>query len=112
VVNKKKRGVLDKEIIGKGNKKIYDYIKAICYVSYLVSTDFIPENVPPGEYKKIKILENPKYKEKLDKLSVCVLADAIDSIALIWLLTWDKYKALKGEIEKKKVLIKKEGYIK
>lgn len=112
VVSKKKGGVLDKEIIGKGNKKIYDYVKAICYVSYLISTNFIPENVPAGEYKKIKILESPEYKEKLDKLSVCVLADAIDSIALVWLLTWDKYKALKEEVEKKKISIKKEGYIK
>lgn len=112
VVSKKKGGVLDKEIIGKGNKKIYDYVKAICYVSYLISTDFIPENVSAGEYKKIKILENPEYKEKLDKLSVCVLADAIDSIALVWLLTWDKYKTLKEEIKKKKISIEKEGYIK
>lgn len=112
VLTKKKGGVLDKEILGAGNKKIYDYVKAICYASYLISTDFIPENVPAGEYKKIKILADPKYKEKLDKLSVGILADAIDSIALVWILTWDKYKALKEEVEKKNVLIKKEGKIK
>lgn len=108
----KEKGASDKEILGEGNKKIYDYVKAICYASYLLSTDFIPENIPAEEYKKLKILENPGYKEKLDKLSVCVLADAINSIAMIWLLTWDKYKALKEKIEEKKILINSEGKIK
>jgi len=41
-----------------------------------------------------------------------VLADAIDSIAMVWLLTWDKYRALKDQIKEKKILIKKEGEIK
>jgi len=112
VLSHKKDGSIDKDIFGAGNKKIYDYAKAVCYASYLISTDFIPENISPSEYKEIKILEDPKYKEKLDKLSVCVLADAIDSIAMVWLLTWDKYRALKDQIKEKKILIKKEGEIK
>ncbi len=112
ILCRKKGAAFDKEVLGEGNKKIYDYVKAICYASYLVSTDFIPENVSAEEYKKLKILENPEYREKLDKLSVCVLADAVDSIAMVWLLTWDKYNALKEEIAEKKVLIKKEGEIK
>ncbi|MDP3057608.1 MAG: hypothetical protein Q8N37_03780 [bacterium] len=112
IISQQKGEAFNKEILGEGNKKIYDYVKAICYASYLISTDFIPEDVPPEEYKKLKILENPEYKEKLDRLSVCVLADAIDSIAMVWLLTWDKYKALEKEIEEKNILIKKEGKIK
>ena len=54
-------------------------------------------------------MEDPKYKEKLDQISIYVLADAIDSIALIWLLTWDKYNKLKNEIESKIKKIDKEG---
>ena len=73
----------DKKIIGEGNKKVYDYAKAICFASYLISTEFIPESVSEKEYKEMKILEIPEYREKLDKLSVHVLADTIDSIALI-----------------------------
>ncbi len=108
----KKSGIKDKKLIGEGNKKIYDYVKAICFASYLLSTDFIPENVTEKEYKKLKILKNEKYKEKLDKLSACVLADAIDSIAMVWLITWDKYRAMEDKIEEKKKVIKKEGEIK
>ena len=47
----------DKKILGKTNKKIYDYAKAVCFVSYLLSTDFIPE-LSKKEYKKIKIRKN------------------------------------------------------
>jgi hypothetical protein len=107
----KKDGILDKKIIGEGNKKIYDYVKAVCHISYLMSTDFISESISESEYKKIKILEDSKFRNELDKLSVCVLADAVDSIALIWLLTWDKYKTLKEGIKEKNILIKKEGKI-
>lgn len=107
---KKTKGKLaSKEVIGSGNKKIYDYIKAVCFASYLISTDFIPENVKKEEYKKIKILKDPKYKDKLDQISIHILADAIDSIALVWLLTWDKYKKLKEEIKNKMKKIDKEG---
>ena len=110
-LKKTKRKLADKEIIGEGNKKIYDYIKAVCFVSYLVSTDFIPENVKEKEYKELKILKDPKYKNKLDQISVHTLADTIDSIALIWLLTWDKYNKLKEGIKDKTKVIEKEGGI-
>ena len=109
---KKVKGKLaDKEILGEENRKVYDYIKAVCFVSYLISTDFISENTREEEYKKLKILEDPKYKKKLDKISIHVLADTIDSIALVWLLTWDKYNKLKEEIKDKMKTIKKEGGI-
>ncbi|MCK4454248.1 hypothetical protein KAU51_02780 [Candidatus Parcubacteria bacterium] len=111
VLKKTKGKLADEEILGEKNKKIYDYIKAVCFVSYLVSTDFIPEDIKEGEYKKLKILKNPQYKKKLDKISVYVLADAIDSIALVWLLTWDRYNKLKEEIKTKMKVIKKEGGI-
>jgi len=106
---KKSKGKLRiKEALGKNNKKTYDYIKAVCFVSYLVSTEFIPE-MSKKEYKKTKILKDEKYKEDLEKISIHTLADAIDSIALIWLLTWDKYNKLKEGIEKKTKEIKKAG---
>ena len=75
----------------------------------MVSTDFIPESVKEKEYKKLKILEDPKYKDKLNQISIHALADTIDSIALVWLLTWDKYNKLKEEIKGKMQGIEKEG---
>jgi hypothetical protein len=94
--------------LGKNNNKIYDYIKSVCFDSYLISTWFIPE-LSKAEYKKIKIREDEKYKDTLRKISVHILADAIDSIALVWLLTWDKYNKLKDQIKEKKKEIEKTG---
>ncbi|MBW2993723.1 hypothetical protein KY317_04070 [Candidatus Woesearchaeota archaeon] len=108
-LNSRKWNPADKkaEYLGKDNKKTYDYAKAVCLVSYNVSKGFIPE-MPKKEYDKLKILEDENYRQKLEELSVHVIADAIDSIALIWLLTWDKYNRLKEGIKDKKKQIKKE----
>lgn len=108
LLNKRKWNPADKKIkyLGENNKKTYDYVKAVCFDSYLLSKWFIPE-MSKDEYKKIKILEDDKYKGILRDMSVHILADAIDSIALIWLLTWDKYNKLKEQIKKKKREIKK-----
>ena len=110
-IEKIKGKLADKKILGEGNKKIYDYVKAVCFVSYLISTDFIPEGIKKQEYEKMKVLEDSEYKDKLDKISIYILADAIDSIALVWLLTWDKYKKLKEGIKDKMKTIEKEGGI-
>lgn len=108
VLSKRKWNPADKKskYLGKNNRKIYDYAKAVCFDSYLLSTWFIPE-MPKKDYKKIKILKDDKYKKNLRRMSVHVLADAIDSIALIWLLTWDKYNKLKKQADEKKKQIKK-----
>ncbi|MDD5251176.1 MAG: hypothetical protein PHT12_00910 [Patescibacteria group bacterium] len=107
-----KSGGFTEAIIGQGNKKIYDLIKAVCFSSYLISTDFIPYSVTESEYKKLKIVKDANYKKRLDEISPYLIANAIDAIALIWLLTWDKYNALKEGIKEKKAGIAKEGEVK
>jgi hypothetical protein len=112
-LKKTAKGVAGEDVLGKGNKELYDYVKSVNFASYLLSTDFIPKDVPENEYKGAKFLirELPEYREKMEKLSVHVLADTIDSIALGWILTWDSYKKLKEGKETKKADIKKEGNV-
>ena len=100
VLNKRRWSPSDMGVLGRNNKKIYDYTKAVCLVSYLVSCEFIPK-MSKSEYEKIKILEDDRYRQKLREMSVHVLADAIDSIALVWLLTWDRYNKLRDGIKEK-----------
>ncbi len=97
----------DKKILGSGNKKIYDYLKGVCLISYLVSSEFVPLSTPPARYNKLKILKEQKYLDELIRISPHIFADAIDSIALVWLITWDKYNKLKTEIAEKKKEIAK-----
>jgi hypothetical protein len=92
----------DEKILGEGNAKIYDYLKAVCLVSYFVSTEFIPLSMPVEQYNKLKILSDQSYFNGLKEISPYVFADAVDSIALVWLLTWDKYNKLQEDIAQKK----------
>lgn len=97
----------DKKMPGSRDAKIYDYIKAVCLVSYLLSTEFIPLSMPAAKYNKLKILKDQQYSARLNEISSHIFADAIDSIALVWLMTWDKYNKLKEDIALKKAEIKK-----
>jgi hypothetical protein len=60
-----------------------------------------------AKYNKLKILEDAQYFKKLNDISPHIIADAIDSISLVWLMTWDKYNKLKEDIAKKKKEIEK-----
>ena len=107
ILKERKWSPTDKKLPGSRSVKIYDYLKAVCLVSYVVSTEYIPLSMSKAQYNKLKILKEQSYLDKLNELSQHVFADAIDSIALVWLVTWDKYNKLKEEIAKKKEEIKK-----
>lgn len=97
----------NKQLPVNGSVKVYDYLKAVCLVSYVMSTEFIPLSMTKAKYNKLEILKEQPYLDNLNKLSPHVFADTIDSIALVWLVTWNKYNKLKEDISKKKAEIKK-----
>jgi len=57
-----------------------------------VSNSLSIERAPGGGFE-------PGYKNKLLQLSEHVFADAIDSIALLWILAWDSLHKLKADIK-------------
>lgn len=78
-----------KELFGNGNRNVWDFTKAICQHSYLLSYCFLPEqckpeNVTSQDWKSLGDLS-------FDELSVAVLADSADSIARIWFRVWRRY---------------------
>ncbi len=74
---------------GNGNNNVWDFMKAICQYSYLLSYVFIPQ---PYNHNTVN---NNNFKSlgtiSFDDLSVAVLSDAIDSIARVWLRVWRRY---------------------
>lgn len=108
LLDRRKWNPASKNILGKGNRKIYDYLKGVCFVSYLVSWEFIPE-MTQAKYNRLQILTDPNYADMLRKVSIHSIADAIDSIALVWLLTWESHNKLEEDIKKKKKAIKRQG---
>ena len=76
-------------LFGTANNNVWDFTKAICQHSYLLSHCFLPEDCTPTTVT----LQNWKSLGGLsfDKLSTAVLSDATDSIARIWFRAWRRY---------------------
>jgi hypothetical protein len=60
----------------------------------LLSLEYVPKNL------KYKDITQHNWKKpgnlSLDELSICVLSDAVDSIAYVWLKTWKKFRDWKA----------------
>ena len=85
---------------GSRNNNVWDFMRAVCQYSYLLSYSLIPKeydetNVSRKNWQALKGQEL-KYKE----LSVIAFSDAIDSIARVWLRVWRKY--MKWEIKQRR----------
>lgn len=77
---------------GKDNANVWDYMVDVGYFSYLESKKLYPENV---DGKALKVSEfRTKYLQEFRKLSIAILADAVESIARIWLQAWKEYYKL------------------
>ena len=75
---------------GEGNNNTWDFIKAICQHSYLLSYEFIPEGYDHTNVDRSNwdTLGNISFSD----LTLAVLSDAIDSIAWLWFRVWRRYK--------------------
>jgi hypothetical protein len=87
-------------LFGTGNNNVWDFMNAVCQHSYLLSYRFIPEgydqkSVTADNWQSLGTISFPD-------LSVAVLADAIDSIARVWLRPWARYEKWVREWEKGK----------
>ncbi|MFC1900809.1 hypothetical protein ACFLYN_04365 [Chloroflexota bacterium] len=93
-----------KDFLGKGNGNTWDYLVAVCLVSFHMSLKMFPVNPPGGiDYKdkKFRIMETSPYKEDVIEYSPYILADAINSVALVWLATWERWELLEKVAVKK-----------
>jgi hypothetical protein len=84
--------------LGKRNNNFWDYEVSVCLVSFFTSLDMFPQNPPPGiDYETVKIMDTSPFKESVVAYSPKILADAVNSVALIWLAAWERWQLLKKE---------------
>jgi hypothetical protein len=82
---------------GKGNNNVLDYMRVICQYSYLLSHSFVPlPNDNSITLAKLKAQNQPVCFEEMSRI---VLADAIDSVARVWLRVWRRYAQWKEELQ-------------
>ena len=75
---------------GTGNNNVWDFMSAVCQHSYLLSYRFIPishdhTTVTDANWRSIGEIDFADF-------STAALADAVDSIARVWLRTWRRYR--------------------
>lgn len=81
--------------LGSGNKNLWDYLVSVCLVSFHMSMKMFPLNPPLGvNYDTVRIMTVSPFKDNVIEYSPYILADAISSIALVWLATWERWELL------------------
>lgn len=81
--------------LGRGNKNLWDYLVSVCLVAFHMSVQMFPVTAPPGvDYDTVRIMTVPPFKDVVTKYSPYILADAINSVALVWLATWERWELL------------------
>jgi len=81
--------------LGSTNKNLWDYLVSVCLVSFHMSVKMFPLNPPPGvNYNTVRIMKVSPFEESVIRYSPYILADAISSVALVWLATWERWELL------------------
>lgn len=73
-------------------KNTWDYMSGISQYSYLMAYKLIPPFDDPKNISTAKYMETEAYKEHFEEYSKIILADAVESIAKIWLHAWVRYR--------------------
>ena len=79
---------------GAKNSNVWDFMRAVCQHSYLLSYCFLPPqydhtSITLGNWQSLGSIS-------FEELSVAVFADAIDSVARVWFRIWRRYIKWKG----------------
>ena len=82
-------------MLGATNNNFWDYLVSVCLVSFHMSRLLFPDAQSLGvDYNKVRILDVSPFKEKVIDHSPLILADAINSVALLWLAAWERWELL------------------
>ena len=84
--------------LGKKNNNFWDYMVAICVVSFHMSQKMFPPDMHiAGEavdYDRVRIMKTEPFRDHVIRFSPYILADAINSVALLWLAAWERWELL------------------
>jgi hypothetical protein len=84
-----------RKFLGKTNNNLWDYLVSVCFVSFHMSLEMFPDPAPDAvDYDKVRIMDVSPFKEAVIKYSPEILADAINSVSLLWLATWERWELL------------------
>ena len=60
-----------------------------------MSLKMFPLEAPTGvDYNTVRIMTVSPFRDKVKQYTPYILADAINSVALVWLATWERWELL------------------
>ena len=81
--------------LGSTNKNLGDYLVSVCLVSFHMSVKMFPLDAPAGVYyDTVRIMRVSPFKDSVIQYPPYILANAINSVALVWLATWERWELL------------------
>ena len=86
----------DREFIwkwgGDGCKNTWSYMSGVSQYSYLMAYRLIPADKTPKQITRASYRSSAAYKEHFLEYSKVIMADAVESIAKVWLHAWVRYR--------------------
>lgn len=86
----------DREFIwkwgGDGCKNTWSYMSGVSQYSYLMAYRLIPADKTPKQITRASYRSSSAYKEHFLEYSKVIMADAVESIAKVWLHAWVRYR--------------------
>jgi hypothetical protein len=84
--------------LGRTNGNLWDYMVAACLVSFHTSLRMFPDAAPyRSQYASVRIMKEPTLKANVLACTPAILADAVISVAIVWLATWERWELLAKE---------------
>ncbi len=77
---------------GDGCKNTWSYMSGISQYSYLMAYRLIPADRIPKQITRASYRSSAAYKEHFLEYSKVIMADAVESIAKVWLHAWVRYR--------------------
>ena len=77
---------------GDGCKNTWSYMSGISQYSYLMAYRLIPADKTPKQITRASYRNSAAYKEHFLEYSKVIMADAVESIAKVWLHAWVRYR--------------------
>ncbi len=84
--------------LGKGNSNFWDYLVSVCIVSFHMSQLMFPPDAGVN-YNTLRIRKVSPFRERITEYSPHILADAINSVALLWLAAWERWELLSKGVQ-------------
>ena len=88
----------DPDKYGTGNTNVREYMRAVCQYAYLLSYGFLPQGYDETNLNSNNWMVLPGQTINFKDFSTAVLADAIDSVARVWLRVWRRYLSWRKDV--------------